>query len=426
MQSDAEAMTSQSVSTFMKFIAILYLVEGWAQVTGIMHLPLNYFCKEVLHWGPAAIGVYLGVLGIPWVIKPLYGLVSDAFPLLGYRRKSYLIVLNALAVCSFAGMAVAVAPGKIIIALTVITVAMAASSALCGGLLVEKAHSSGLSTKFCSQQTLWVNIASVTAAVIGGFLCQSLSAKGALHVGSLLTMMAPLAAALASWGLISEQRVQIGKSHFQAVGQGLKAAVQSRVVWLVGLFLVLYAFNPGFGTPLYFHMVDHLHFTPKFIGYLGAWYALGSAGGALLFRKLSQHIRMNVFVVLLIITGAAVQWSFIWMTTEPTAIVLNILNGCMTAAAALSVHVLAANKCPSGAEGFVYSLLISLTNAAYFGSQTLGGFLYADHYHGEINGLIKLSAELTLMCLVLVPFVNFEKEPGPTWFQLACARFGRS
>ena len=37
-----------------------------------------------------------GLKALPWVVKPLYGLMSDAVPLLGYHRRSYLIVLGLI------------------------------------------------------------------------------------------------------------------------------------------------------------------------------------------------------------------------------------------------------------------------------------------------------------------------------------------
>ncbi len=127
-------------------------------------------------------------------------------------------------------------------------------------------------------------------------------------------------------------------------------------------------------------------------------------------------------MLILIIVGAMVQYCFVFMTSPTTAVVLNVLNGALTASAGLAVHVVAANKCPKGAEGFVYGLLISLTNASYFGSQAIGGNLYVNYLHSDINSLIAISAGLTLTCLVVLPFINFSKEEGPTWFRLAYNR----
>ena len=404
----------------MKYFMVMYLVEGWAAVTGILHQPLYLFCSEVFGWKADAVGNYVAVLGIPWVIKPLYGLISDTFPLLGYRRKSYLILLNSLAVVAFAALIVLSSPGMIIVALTVITVAMAASSALCGALLVENGKSTGHNAKFCSQQTLWANLASITAALIGGWLCAYLGGRGSMHWGALITMFAPIAVVVATCKWIDEEKTH--GVQLKAVGNGVKTAVQSPIVWLVSLFLVLWAFNPGFGAPLFFHMKDNLHFSQSFIGTLAAWFAGGAAVGAILFRWLSPKLPMNLVVLILIIVGAIVQYCFVFMASPTTATVLNVLNGALTASAGLAVHVVAANKCPKGAEGFVYGLLISLTNASYFGSQAIGGNLYVNYLHSDINSLIAISAGLTLTCLVVLPFINFSKEEGPTWFRLAYNR----
>lgn len=37
-----------------------------------------------------------GLKALPWIIKPVYGILSDAMPLLGYHRRSYLILFGLL------------------------------------------------------------------------------------------------------------------------------------------------------------------------------------------------------------------------------------------------------------------------------------------------------------------------------------------
>ena len=34
----------------------------------------------------------------PWVVKPLYGFLSDTLPIFGYRRRSYLIICGLLGI----------------------------------------------------------------------------------------------------------------------------------------------------------------------------------------------------------------------------------------------------------------------------------------------------------------------------------------
>lgn len=48
--------------------------------------------KDDLHVGPSLLAKTTGVIAAPWIIKPLWGMISDCFPLFGYRRKSYIIL----------------------------------------------------------------------------------------------------------------------------------------------------------------------------------------------------------------------------------------------------------------------------------------------------------------------------------------------
>ena len=84
-QNSAEALSTQTsptaASRLMWFFAFVYVAEGLAQVSGLLRQPLNHFLYDGLHWDSVQVGKYMLVLGVPWMIKPLYGLVSDCVPL---------------------------------------------------------------------------------------------------------------------------------------------------------------------------------------------------------------------------------------------------------------------------------------------------------------------------------------------------------
>lgn len=55
--------------------------------------------KDDYGLSPAMMGMYLSYTTLPWMIKPFWGLITDSKPLLGYRRKSYIMLfglMNAL------------------------------------------------------------------------------------------------------------------------------------------------------------------------------------------------------------------------------------------------------------------------------------------------------------------------------------------
>ena len=107
------AEDDRHVSRLMLFFAIVYLVEGIGQArVGIIYQPLTHYLKET-GWTALQVAAYFAVLNFPWVIKPVFGLVSDFVPLFGYRRKSYLIIASLCAVGGYAVIARQADPGSV-------------------------------------------------------------------------------------------------------------------------------------------------------------------------------------------------------------------------------------------------------------------------------------------------------------------------
>jgi hypothetical protein len=84
---------ARRIRHLMFYFGMVFVVEGIGQTDGIIAQPLIYYFKEVHSWTPVQVTAALTVFNFPWIIKPIYGLVSDFVPLFGYRRKSYLILV---------------------------------------------------------------------------------------------------------------------------------------------------------------------------------------------------------------------------------------------------------------------------------------------------------------------------------------------
>src|SRR5580704_11385722 len=126
----------RTIGRLLIFFALVYVVEGLGQVVGLISQPLNYYLKEVQGWTPVQVTAFVTVFNLPWIIKPVYGLISDFVPLFGYRRKSYLIIANVAAVGGYFWVTQIDTPSVLLIALSLTAYAMAISSTLCGAVLV--------------------------------------------------------------------------------------------------------------------------------------------------------------------------------------------------------------------------------------------------------------------------------------------------
>src|SRR5260370_8623777 len=63
-----------------------------AQPGVIGRLPLQLLLKNELHFNAQTLAAFMVVATFAWNVKPLAGILSDAFPLFGTRRRHYMLL----------------------------------------------------------------------------------------------------------------------------------------------------------------------------------------------------------------------------------------------------------------------------------------------------------------------------------------------
>jgi MFS family permease len=394
----------------MLFFAIVYVVEGIGQArVGVIFQPLSYYLK-VKGWTPVEVTAYFAVLNFPWVIKPVFGLVSDFVPLFGYRRKSYLILSSLAAAGAYGWIARLTEPAEFAALLVLTSYAMATSSTLCGALLAENGRDFRQGSTLVGQQWLWFNIAVMASAFVGGALVEELSPVLALQSAAGIAAVAPLAVILGALLLLDEPRARIDRGELRRTLASIVEAVKSLRLWVVALFLFLYSFAPGFGTPLYYYMTDSLKFSQAYIGVLGSIASAGWIAGGLLYRGLLWRLSPKPLLYLSIVLGTLSAASFLLLTDAVTAAMVNFANGVALMIATIASLSLAAHYCPRRAEGFAFAGLMSVMNLADVFSNNVGALLYERVFDNRLAPLIIVSAATTAFAFVLVPLLRLDRE----------------
>lgn len=386
----------------MLFFAVVYVVEGIGQAKGgVVWQPLLWYLKQVHGWTALQVSAGLAVLNLPWIIKPLWGAISDFVPLFGYRRRGYLLLAYGAAIAAFLWVAQERAPPALVFALLLTSFAMAISSTLCGALLVENGQRHGNSGALVNQQWLWYNIAAVVAALVGGALVELLSPAGALHGAALAAAAVPLAV-MAGLPLVQERRAHLNVAALRGTARAFAASFRSRTLWLVAGFLFCYYFSPHFGTPLYYYMTDRLHFSQVFIGALASVNAVGWIIGGLLYQRVLVRMPTGPLLRLSILLGVLSTLAYLVMLDPVTAVLVNLAAGVAGMIANNATLTLAAEHCPAGAEGFAFAGLMSVINLAVPLSDVVGSFLYDHVFHQTLAPLILVSAGVTAFVLLLM------------------------
>ena len=114
------------------------LAQGMNQIAD---LSINYLYKDNYGFGPVQVSFVLCATSIPWLIKPLWGVISDNITFFGYRRKSYLMLWSFLQFFYYYSLATWVRDKWLgVLFLTLIQVSIAFNNVIGEALLVESAQ----------------------------------------------------------------------------------------------------------------------------------------------------------------------------------------------------------------------------------------------------------------------------------------------
>jgi MFS family permease len=384
-------------------LALLFAVVYFAQ--GMWYLPNQAITVVLKERGLSAglVADFFLLTTIPWLIKPVYGLVSDFVPLFGRRRKSYVVVMSTVALV--AGAALALMRDHpfwpMAVLFTVMGFGLAFTDVLIDAVMVERGRPLGLTGPFQSVQWGAITAASVVVGVGGGMLA------GARDLTLAFTLAAsfPLVTLVMGLRFIDERPIPVDRAAFRATWAAIRAALADRAVWVVAGFIFFYTFSPSFGPAFLYYQTDTLKFSQEFIGALDALFYGAGVAGALVYAPLSRRARLKRLIALSI--GATVATTLLYLLYRDaiSALVIQSVFGVTAMVVQLAFLDLAAKACPPRVEATFFALLMSVYNGGAQLSQNVGARLY-DHL--GYTPLVLISAAMTALAWLLVPLVNID------------------
>jgi MFS family permease len=394
------------------FFAVAYFAQGLAG--GLARQPFTYYLKS-LGLTADAVAACFALAATPWMIKPLYGLVTDFIPLFGYRRKSYLVLMAGLAVAGCAVVAQSASIEMLICALAVTTLGIAATDVVVDALMVEEGQRRGLIRQFQGQQWIWLNLAAIATALLGGWLSHAFLPIAAVHAAAIFMVAAPATVMLGGWLLVDERKVPFDRADLRGRAGHLLGALRSRSLWIVAGFIAFWNLIPNFSTPLYYHMVDQLQFDQYFIGQLVSIGSVGAVLGALIYQRcLAERSSTQGLLVLSITISAVMAFGFLFLRDGPSAILLSFAAGTVGMISLLTLFTLAASVCSPEAAGFTFASMMAVHSITTQMSSMFGGYLYERWFAHQIAPLIILASLCTLVAFFWVPLLPTEDEGRPT------------
>ncbi|WP_377476176.1 MAG: folate/biopterin family MFS transporter [Microcoleus anatoxicus] len=397
-------------------ILLIYFVQG---ILGLARLAVSFFLKDELGMSPAEVSAMLGVVALPWMIKPLFGFMSDGLPIFGYRRRPYIVLSGLLGTSAWVALATIVhTPLAATGAIALSCLSLAVSDVIADSLVVERARKESLTDAGSLQSLSWG--ASALGGLITAYLSGSLLQQFSTHTIFLITACFPLIVSATAW-LISEEKVN-KRTDFETVKNQLKQlrqAVSQKTIWLPTAFLFLWQATPSSDSAFFFFTTNELGFQPEFIGRVRLVTSLAAIVGIWLFQRFLKTIPFRVIfgwstviatvlglTSLLLVTHAnrALGIDDQWFSIGDS-LILTVIGQI----AYMPMLVLCARLCPPGVEATLFALLMSISNLAGLLSYEGGAVL--THWLGitdrNFDNLWLLVLITNLSTLLPLPFLSW-------------------
>ncbi len=401
------AVRRRALGLIVLFGALAFVQSFTEPTEGLPAQPARALLKASGR-GDRRVTGFVAILAIPWILKPLYGLISDFLPLAGSRRKGYLLATAALAAVGF--FAAEVSPVSGLLGwLLLSTLAVAFADVVADALMIEVGGPLGLIGRLQAAQWTAFWAASIYAGRRGGELSESGRQPAAFAICGWLSL-ATLGIALA---LVRDPPKPATGGGAIAAWKAAKASLRSPGLRAVGAFLFLWNFNPFSNAILYLHLTKALGFGEEDFGNLQTLYAAASLAASLAYGAISRRISMSTLVRASIPLGVVSNLAYWTLVGPRSAVVVTLFAGFTYMTATLIQLDLAASSCPPAAAGTVFATLMALENLAASLSTVLGGVCYESgtaHWgtRGSFLALVGLGAAFTAGCWFLLPWLNAE------------------
>ncbi|XP_042989160.1 probable folate-biopterin transporter 6 [Carya illinoinensis] len=376
------------------FVLGIFLVHGLSQGFSGSYFKVvsDYYWKDVQKVQPSVVQLFLGLYYIPWVIKPVWGLLTDLFPVGGYRRRPYFILAGALGTVSATvvalggSMAVVVALGSLI----GVTAAMAIASVTIDACIARNSiEIRSLAPDLQSLCGFCSSVGSLVGYSSSGFFVHHLGAQEAL---GLLAVPQALLIVLGFLFYETKSSVRSGKKAVEKVGvamKGMQETIRCPQVWKPTLYIYLsLALSISTQEGQFYWYTDPKAgpaFSQEFVGIVHAFGALASVAGVLIYHKFLKDYPFRKLLSLAQLLYASsgmldlifmLRWNLILGVPDYLFVVMEeCVSSTVSKIRWMPMIVLSTQLCPIGIEGTFFALLMCIDSLGTLSSKWGGGIV---------------------------------------------------
>ena len=421
VQKPREESLSLTHAAIVVAVGFLATTLGQTQVLG--RIPLQNLLKNELHVDRSTNAAFFFWIGLAWYFKPLVGIITDAFPLFGSRRKNYMMFSTVLAVLSWAGLYVTPHQyNKLLWVCVIINFFMVVASTVAGAYMVEIAQAASGSGRLTAVRQFVQQASYIIMGPAAGYLGSIAFGWTAAACGGVVFLLVPIAILF-----IHEQRKRID-SHvlLENAGKQLGKIATAGTMWAAAGLMALFYAAPGLSTAIFYRQQNDLHLNTQGQGFLVFLGGVFGVVAALAYGFVCRHVNLRNLLLACLAFGTVANLGYLFYSSVPRARVIDSLNGFGYTLAELALMDLAVRATPAGSEGMGFSLMMSVRNLTLFGTDWFGSKLM-DQYHLSFGTLVltnSATTAITVPLVFLLPLLLVGKKDAEPPAEPAAPRMG--
>ncbi len=374
---------------------------------------MRFWLIETVKLSPSQLMAIGGIVGIPWCLKPIYGFISDSFPIFGYRRIPYILLGCWLNTISYWALPWYADNMEMVVFWSFLSsLGACIADVVCDSIIVVHARNESEENRGDIQSWCWGLRASggLLASITGGYAYNAMGPE----LVQVLTGLFPLLISI-MFLAIKEEPIRDKKPASQTFKK-LVSSFKSASIWKPALFLFIISVTPGFGAVTSYYFENVLKFSAIQFSVLDVTSYVTSILGTIIYRKWLTRVSFQKIFFVTLCVAWVLKWTYISIVTGfneslgisnmvlaiSDSIILSLLGQFLL----LPSVVLAARICPDGVEGSLYATMMSISNLAGVLSSEWGSVL-ASIYGVDKNNFGNFWKLIVLCNLIdLVPIAS--------------------
>ncbi|XAR71484.1 hypothetical protein NMG60_11028761 [Bertholletia excelsa] len=376
------------------FVFGVVVVYGISQGLGgaLARVGTDYYFKDVQKVQPSESQIFSGIIQIPWIVKPAWGILTDVVPVLGYHRRPYFIFAGLLGVFSMLFLSVHKR-------LHLFFALLSLTGGSAGVAIADVTVDACVATKSGSHPLLAADMQSLCAlsSSIGALVGFSFSGIlvhliGPVGVLGLLTLPAGLVLTV---GIVLKEPKTPDFAYGQVTQKFIDAAkamwttLKCPEVWRPCMYMYLsIALSLNINQGMFYWLTDAEagpSFSKQTIGYIYSFGSVGALLGAILYQyglKNYSFRDLCFWTQLLFGLSGMLDLALVLRLNLKLGIpdsLFVVIDASVSQLIArlkwMPLLVLSSKLCPPGIEGTLFALLMSIDNAGILSSSWGGGLL---------------------------------------------------